>query len=107
MPHTSRFFTPLMSVLTTGALTLAMLVTGSTQAAVASPGPVVEPANAVTADRLPTVQVDGVVWSQAVVGNTVYAGGSFTSARPAGAAPGTNLTTAATCSPTTSRRATS
>lgn len=44
----------------------------------------------VTADGLPTVQIDGVVWSQAVVGNTVYAGGQFTTARPAGAAPGTN-----------------
>lgn len=46
----------------------------------------------VSADALPTVQVDGVVWSQAVVGTRVYAGGSFTSARPAGAAPGTHLT---------------
>ncbi|GAA1627016.1 PKD domain-containing protein [Georgenia ruanii] len=44
----------------------------------------------VTADRLPTVQIDGVVWSQVVVGNTVYAAGSFATARPAGAAPGTN-----------------
>jgi hypothetical protein len=46
----------------------------------------------VSADALPTVQVDGVVWSQAVVGTRVYAGGSFSSARPAGAAPGTHLT---------------
>ena len=38
------------------------------------------------------MQIDGVVWSQAVVGNTVYAGGRFNNARPAGAAPGTNLT---------------
>ena len=45
-----------------------------------------------TADGLPTVQIDGVVWSEAVVGNTVYAGGSFANARPAGAAPGTSLT---------------
>ena len=49
-------------------------------------------AQGVTADGLPTVQIDGVVWSVAVVGNTVYAGGSFANARPAGAAPGTNLT---------------
>lgn len=42
----------------------------------------------VTADALPTVQVDGVVWDQAVVGNTVYAVGEFASARPAGAAAG-------------------
>ena len=43
----------------------------------------------VSSDSLPTVQVDGVVWSQASVGDTVYAGGSFASARPAGAAAGT------------------
>ena len=42
----------------------------------------------VTADVLPTWQVNGVVWSQAVVGNTVYATGSFTKARPPGVAPG-------------------
>ena len=59
----------------------------------AAPAPIAQPALAVTADRLPTVQVDGVVWSQAVVGNTVYAGGSFNNARPAGAAAGTSLTT--------------
>ena len=70
------------------ALAAAMLVTGGTQVAAADPAPVVQPAAAVTADRLPTVQVDGVVWSQAVVGNTVYAGGSFNNARPAGAAAG-------------------
>ena len=46
----------------------------------------------VSADALPTVQIDGVVWSQAIVGNAVYAGGSFANARPAGAAAGTNLT---------------
>src|SRR5450432_3465171 len=46
----------------------------------------------VSADSLPTVQIDGVVWQQAIVGNTVYAGGSFANARPAGSAAGTNLT---------------
>ena len=46
----------------------------------------------VSNDALPTVQVDGVVWSQVVVGNTVYVGGNFTTARPAGAAPGVNTT---------------
>ncbi len=52
-------------------------------------------------DALPTVQVDkgtsgrdgAVVWSQAVVGNTVYVGGDFTTARPAGAKRGTNEVT--------------
>ncbi len=45
----------------------------------------------VTADALPTVQIDGVVWSQAVAGTTVFAGGSFANARPAGSAAGQNL----------------
>ena len=39
---------------------------------------------------LPTVQVNGVVWSQLVVGNRAYVTGNFSTARPAGAAPGTN-----------------
>ncbi|HET9650163.1 MAG TPA: PKD domain-containing protein [Microlunatus sp.] len=46
----------------------------------------------VSADPLPTVQIDGVVWTQLIVGNTVYVGGNFTTARPAGAAPGVNTT---------------
>ena len=46
----------------------------------------------VTADGLPTVQQNGVVWAQTTVGNTVYAAGRFTSARPAGAAAGTGET---------------
>ena len=44
----------------------------------------------VGADALPTAQINGVVWAQVVVGDTVYAGGSFTAARPAGAAAGTS-----------------
>ena len=43
----------------------------------------------VSADSLPTPQINGVVWDQEVVGNTVYAVGDFSKARPAGAAPGT------------------
>ena len=42
----------------------------------------------VTADALPTWQVNGVVWSQVVVGNTVYATGKFSTARPPGVAVG-------------------
>ena len=41
----------------------------------------------VSADVLPTWQINGVVWDQQVAGNTVYAGGSFTMARPPGASP--------------------
>ncbi len=43
-----------------------------------------------SAKALPTAQINGVVWAQEVVGNTVYVAGEFTAARPAGAAPGTN-----------------
>ena len=39
---------------------------------------------------LPTVQINGVVWTQAIVGNTVYVGGSFTTARPAGSSANQN-----------------
>src|SRR4051812_21091926 len=46
----------------------------------------------VTADGLPTVQINGVAWSQVVVGNTVYVAGKFSTARPAGAAAGTKET---------------
>jgi PKD repeat protein len=56
-----------------------------------------DPANpatpvSVTADGLPTVQINGVAWSQVVVGNTVYVAGKFTTARPAGAKAGTQET---------------
>src|SRR5215471_19226901 len=53
--------------------------------------PVVEAsAGHVTSDALPTVQIDGVVWDQEIIGNTVYAVGDFDTARPAGSAPGQN-----------------
>jgi hypothetical protein len=42
----------------------------------------------VTADALPAPQIDGSVFTQVIVGNTVYAAGKFTKARPAGAAKG-------------------
>ncbi|MGV1037913.1 MAG: LamG-like jellyroll fold domain-containing protein, partial [Candidatus Nanopelagicales bacterium] len=47
----------------------------------------------VSNDALPTAQMDGVAWSQVVIGNTVYVGGKFTKARPPGAAAGTNEVT--------------
>ncbi|GIG28925.1 PKD domain-containing protein [Cellulomonas marina] len=55
--------------------------------------PTAVPASAgdtVSADALPTVQTNGIVWAQVVVGNTVYVTGDFTSARPAGSPAGTN-----------------
>ena len=42
----------------------------------------------VTTDALPTWQVNGVVWKQAVAGTTVYAVGSFTKTRPPGVPAG-------------------
>lgn len=44
----------------------------------------------VSADGLPTAQINGVVWDQQIVGRTVYVAGTFTSARPPGAAAGTS-----------------
>ena len=55
----------------------------------AGPGPITQDgSNHVTSDVLPTAQIDGVVWSQAIVGDTVYVGGNFGHARPAGVAAG-------------------
>ena len=42
----------------------------------------------VSADGLPTWQVNGVVWSEVVVASTVYVTGSFSKARPPGVAAG-------------------
>jgi len=48
-------------------------------------------AKTVNSDFLPTAQLDsGVVWALKVIGNTVYAGGSFSAARPAGSLAGQN-----------------
>jgi len=47
----------------------------------------------VSTDSLPTAQINGVVWDQVVIGNTVFVGGSFSTARPAGAAAGTSTVT--------------
>ena len=74
----------------------ALVVAGAVVAGVAlaasasaDPAPIGDgTASTVTADALPTAQINGVVWSQAVVGNTVYAAGNFTQARPAGVAVG-------------------
>lgn len=46
----------------------------------------------VSADALPTVQIDGVAWTQITVGNIVYVGGRFNTARPAGSPAGSNTT---------------
>jgi len=73
------------------AVVLAALVT-PTGAAAAAPTLRARSVSGVTADALPTVQINGVVWNQVMIGNVVYAAGEFTAARPAGAKPGTQQT---------------
>ncbi|MBC7631895.1 MAG: delta-60 repeat domain-containing protein, partial [Flavobacterium sp.] len=74
-------------------VTVALVATGLVllpQAAQADTAPAAGLPETASTDVLPTVQIDGVVWDQAIVGNTVYVAGEFTTARPAGAAPGVN-----------------
>lgn len=90
------------ALLSAGALlaTGAMLLSGLTAASAADgdvpSGPVTlqqRTPDVLTADPLATVQIDsGVIFSQAIVGNTVYAAGDFDNARAPLASPGTNLT---------------
>lgn len=76
---------------TIAAATVAASFFVGTQAALADTAPP-DPTTptTVSTDVLPTVQIDGVVWTQLVVGNTVYVGGNFANAQPAGAAAGVN-----------------
>ena len=71
------------------ALTAAGLIAATGAAADTLP-PLPSTPVTVASDALPAPQIDGVAWSQVVVGNTVYVAGKFTTARPAGAAAGTN-----------------
>lgn len=71
-------------------IVLAVAATLSGTAAVADTNPLPGTPSTVAADALPTPQINGVVWAQLIVGNTVYVGGEFTRARPAGSAPGVN-----------------
>ncbi|HEY0450359.1 PKD domain-containing protein [Actinophytocola sp.] len=72
--------------------TFALAGTTAARADSAPPVPSAADPMTVSADGLPTVQINGVGWAQAVVGNTVYVGGVFSTARPAGAAAGTQET---------------
>src|SRR5674476_267086 len=86
--RTYRALTAFLVALATGIAGLVVAVPAAADTAPIVPGT----PETIAADPLPTVQIDGVVWAQKIVGNTVYVGGSFANARPAGAAAGTNLT---------------
>lgn len=70
------------------ALALTVAGFGAQNVAHGDTAPPVGTASTVSADVLPTWQINGVVWSQVVVNNTVYATGSFTKARPPGVPAG-------------------
>ncbi len=91
----SRSLRALRSTFTGALATLLVVGSGAlwVPAATADTAPVTPGVpKTVAADGLPTVQVDGVVWHTAVSGDRVFAGGRFTTARPAGAAPGSSTT---------------
>ena len=69
-------------------LTIPVIAVTSAPAAQADTVPAAGTPATVSADGLPTWQVNGVVWSQAVAKNVVFAGGKFTAARPPGVAVG-------------------
>ena len=85
----TRFFALVASLLlVTGMLALLAPEVARADSAPPVPGP--DNPTTVSADALPTVQINGVAWDQVTIGNTVYVAGRFTRARPAGAAAGTN-----------------
>jgi len=84
----------LTAVLTAVGLVFGGLAIAQPAAADSAPPDPTNPSTPVTVtdDVLPTPQINGVVWAQVVVGNTVYVAGKFTSARPYGSPAGTNET---------------
>lgn len=91
LPAAARAWRAVASAVLAAALAFTVAPGASADSAPADPSLPSSPVT-VTADSLPTVQVDGVVWQQAVIANTVYAVGKFSTARPAGAAAGTQTT---------------
>ena len=69
-------------------LTFGMVVVGSMSSAQADTDPPAGTPSTVSADSLATWQINGVVWSQVTIGDTVYAAGEFSQARPPGVAQG-------------------
>ena len=82
----------LPAIVAASAVLLSVLVGVQPAAADSAPADPTSPLTpaTVTADALPAPQIDGSVFSQVIVGNTVYAAGKFTKARPAGSPAGVN-----------------
>jgi PQQ-like domain len=78
----------LVSVVATVSVAVAVSVPLGASTAFADTAPPAGTPATVSADPLPTWQINGVVWSQATVGSTVYVTGSFSKARPPGTAAG-------------------
>ncbi len=70
------------------ALLVAVGASASATDAIADTAPAAGVPITVSADALPTWQINGVVWSQVIVGTTVYVTGEFTKARPPGVPAG-------------------
>src|SRR3712207_2073450 len=88
MPADPRPLRRIVAALTTAAVAWLGVAVAAPAARAAAGDPPVPPPTTVTADALPTWQINGVVWSQVLVGNTVYVTGSFTKARPPGVSVG-------------------
>ena len=71
-----------LALVAAGALTAGLLAAPS--AALADTAPRNGDPATVSTDALPTPQINGVVWSQVVIGDTVYAAGRFSKVRNAG-----------------------
>lgn len=84
-----RLLRSFLAVSLSAALAISLGVVGGALPAAADTAPAAGVPVTVSADGLPTAQINGVAWTQVIIGNTVYVGGNFTEARPAGAAPGT------------------
>ncbi|MHA6693431.1 PKD domain-containing protein [Homoserinimonas sp. A520] len=84
--------TPLriVSVIAATVLVTSLLSMVQVSPAVADTAPAAPTPSTVSTDPLPTPQINGVVWDQVIVGDTVYVSGDFSRARPFGSAPGAN-----------------
>lgn len=89
MPMARLHRISLLALATISAIVFSTIVSVEVAAADTSP-PETSVPQTVSADSLPTAQINGVAWDQEIVGNTVFVGGNFTTARPAGSAPGVN-----------------